>query len=219
MVMSWLIHSLDPSVRQCILWMDTTHEIWNDLQRRYYHKDAFRIYDLQEETYTLKQDDLSITAYFTHLKGLRQELHNFRPIPSCTCQILCTCKFISIIKSYREDDYVIRFLKGLSEQYSTVKSQIMLMKPLQYIDTVFSLLVQQEREMSNSFNDSRLLANFNGNPSNERGNFKGKGGKNHNYQNGGNGKWNNNGKGRNSKQCTSDDDCGSIISQKDGVEG
>ncbi|GAU23080.1 hypothetical protein TSUD_183800 [Trifolium subterraneum] len=44
---------------------------------------------------------------------------------------ICNLKqAISKIRSYRDEDQVIRFLKGLNEQYSHVKSQIMLMDPL-----------------------------------------------------------------------------------------
>lgn len=112
--------------------METAHEVWKDLKKRFHEGDIFRISDLQEEIYMHKQGDSSITQYFTHLKGLRQELDNFRPIPSCKCQICCSCDLLPTIQTYKENDYVIRFLKGLNEQYSSVKFQIMLMKPLPY---------------------------------------------------------------------------------------
>ena len=45
---------------------------------------------------------------------------------------------------------MVRFLRGLDEQYSNVSSQIMLMKPLPDISEVFSLLTQQERQVNDS---------------------------------------------------------------------
>jgi len=44
---------------------------------------------------------------------------------------------------YRDIDQVICFIKGLRDQYSVVRSQIMPMEPLPNIDKVYSLLVQQ----------------------------------------------------------------------------
>lgn len=41
-----------------------------------------------------------------------------------------------------KDDNVIRFLKGLNDQFATMKSQIMLMEPLPSINKAFSLVVQ-----------------------------------------------------------------------------
>src|ERR1044072_8336890 len=84
------------------------------------------------------------------MKCLWDELENFRPLPLCKCAIPCTCGATENIRKYRDQDYVILFLKGLNEQYAHVKSQIMLMEPLPSIRKTFSLLVQQERQMMQS---------------------------------------------------------------------
>ncbi|KAG8636045.1 hypothetical protein MANES_16G093766v8 [Manihot esculenta] len=85
----------------------------------------------QEEMYSFKQGDLSVTDYLTRMKLLWDELDNFRPIPQCTYA----------------NPYKIRFLKGLNDQFSYVRSQIMLIDPLPSINKVFSLVVQQERQL------------------------------------------------------------------------
>jgi hypothetical protein len=87
---------------------------------------------------------------------LWQELDNFRPIPELFC--LENCQAIVKMKEYRDSDQVIRFLKGLNDQYSAVRSQIMLMEPLPNIGKVYSLLVQQERQSLLVFDESKLLA-------------------------------------------------------------
>lgn len=60
--------------------MDTATDIWNELRDQFYQGDVFRISDLQEEIYNLKQGYSSISSYYTKLKKLWQELDNFRPI-------------------------------------------------------------------------------------------------------------------------------------------
>lgn len=115
---------------------------------------------------------MSITSYFTQLKTLWQELDNFRPIPSCLCEIRCTCPLVNTVKSYREDDYVIRFLRGLNEQYTAVKSQIMLMRPLPDISDAYSMLIQQERGLNGSIDESRILANVADNKHTGKGHYQ-----------------------------------------------
>lgn len=122
MVMTWITNSIESEIAESILWMDTVHKIWKELQDRYHQDDIFRVLDLQEEIFTLRQGDSSITQYFTSLKKPWQELEIFRPIPQCLCTIKCSFTLLSTIKQYHENDYVIRFLKGLNEQYSTVRS-------------------------------------------------------------------------------------------------
>ena len=47
MVVSWLIHSVSPSIRQSILWLDNAVDIWRDLKSRYSQGDLLRISELQ----------------------------------------------------------------------------------------------------------------------------------------------------------------------------
>ncbi|PNX78530.1 hypothetical protein L195_g034508, partial [Trifolium pratense] len=156
MIMSWLTNSVDADIAQSVIWMDTASEIWLDLKDRFYQGDIFRISDIQEEIYTLKQGDSSISAYFTKMKKLWQELDNFRPVPASNC--VNDCIAMAKLKEYKDCDQVIRFLKGLNEQYHAVRSQIMLMDPLPKIAKVYSLLVQQERQIVIPLDESKLLA-------------------------------------------------------------
>ncbi|XP_028806869.1 uncharacterized protein LOC114761617 [Neltuma alba] len=85
--------------------------------------------------------DLQSSEYYTQLKILWDELSNIRPIKACSCGSTDSAQ------AHIEKDYVIRFLRGLNEQYTSVKSQIMLVDPLSPINRVFSLVLQQEQEL------------------------------------------------------------------------
>ena len=65
MVVSWIVHSMSPHIRQSILWMDRAQDIWNDLQSRFFQGDLLRISELQMETTSLKQGDITVTEFFT----------------------------------------------------------------------------------------------------------------------------------------------------------
>ncbi|KAI5445884.1 hypothetical protein KIW84_013925 [Lathyrus oleraceus] len=84
------------------------------------------------------------------MKVFWDELENYHPLPCCTCAIACSCGAISSAQTYREQDYVIRFLKGLNDWFSHSKCQIMMMTPLLDIDKAFSLVIQQERELNSA---------------------------------------------------------------------
>lgn len=126
--------------------MDTASKIWKELKDRFYQGDIFRISNIQEEIYTLKQGDSSISSYYTKMKKLWQKLDNFRPIPDSDCVENCTV--VTKMCEYKECDQVIRFLKEINEQYTSVRDQIMLMDPFLSIAKVYSLLVQQERQIN-----------------------------------------------------------------------
>ncbi|XP_058784845.1 uncharacterized protein LOC131659708 [Vicia villosa] len=142
--------SISESITKSVLWIDSAAGVWKNLQLRFSHSDIFRVSDLQEEIYRLRQGNLDVSNYFTQLKVLWDELDNYRPLITCACAIPCSCGVVISSQQYRAQDQVIRFLKGLNEKFTHSKSQIMMMSPLPSLDKAFSLIIQQERELNHS---------------------------------------------------------------------
>nr|KYP72198.1 hypothetical protein KK1_004784 [Cajanus cajan] len=146
MVMAWLTRSMSPSIKQSVMWMDTATEIWTDLKDRFSHSDKFRVADLQDQIQNCKQGDSSISEYYTRLKILWKEIEMYRLVLICTCSPSCSCGLLQKLQKEREDDCVIHFLRGLNDEYSQVRSQIMMMDPMPSIVKSFSMILQHERE-------------------------------------------------------------------------
>ena len=186
MVLAWLHRSLSESIARSVLWIDTAAGVWKNLRVRFSQSDIFRISDLQEDLYRFRQGTLDVSDYFTQLKVYWDELENYCPLPYCKCSIPCSCGAIESVRAYREQDFVIRFLKGLNERFLHSKSQIMMMNPLPDIEQAFSLVLQQERELISSNQNSAtevasesvvaMQVSSNHNNSNNKGSYyKGKG--------------------------------------------
>nr|KYP76196.1 Retrovirus-related Pol polyprotein from transposon TNT 1-94 [Cajanus cajan] len=164
MVLGWLVRSMSAEIAQSIIWRSRASEVWAELKERLSHADLFRISEIQEEIYSLKQGDLSITKYYTSMKTLWDELEILDPIPTCVCNAKCTCNALMNLNRHRNTETTVRFLRGLNEQYSTVRSQIMLMDPLPPINKVYSLVAQQERQfLAENSGNSKVLINVAGN--------------------------------------------------------
>lgn len=63
MVMLWITNYIEQEISESILWMNMMLEIWGELRKRYHQGDIFRISDLQEEIYSLRQGEFIITQY------------------------------------------------------------------------------------------------------------------------------------------------------------
>nr|GMD96901.1 uncharacterized protein LOC109159384 [Ipomoea batatas] len=124
MVSTWITRSVSTEIAQTILWAGTAERIWNTLKARFSEADIFRISDLHAEIHQVRQGDLTVSAYFAKLKGLWDELQVIRPLPTL-------------------------FLRGLNETYDSVRSQVMMTKPLPTVDEAFLLVQQQERRFNN----------------------------------------------------------------------
>ena len=77
-VISWILNSVSKEIAASILFSDTALEIWNDLQDRFKQSNGPRIFEIRRNLLTLVQNHQSISAYFTKLKILWEELSSFR---------------------------------------------------------------------------------------------------------------------------------------------
>ena len=145
MVGSWLNKAVSPQIRISITYRDTALEIWNDLRDTHSQGNGPRIFQLQKDIASINQGDSSITTFFTQLKVYWDQLKIFRPNPTCNYG-KCTCNLSKRIENLHFQDSVMPFLMGLNDSYSQIKGQILLMEPLPFINKVYSLLIQEERQ-------------------------------------------------------------------------
>jgi hypothetical protein len=95
---------------------------------------------LQKKIFVLAQGNNSVSAYYTQLKGLRDELLSFRPVSNCSCG------GSKVLVEHNQQEYIFHFLMGLNEPFANIKGQILLIDPLPPINKVFSLVLQEERQ-------------------------------------------------------------------------
>lgn len=114
-----------------------------------------RIYELQREIYTMKQGSLTVTEFFGELMVRWAELESYRPIPSCSCDAAKSERM------YRQQECVVCFLTGLNDEFSVVKSHVLMMDPLPGLNKVFSMVLQQESlgRLTGGGGDSKVMRN------------------------------------------------------------
>lgn len=80
-----------------------------------------------------------VTDYFTKHKSIWEELDNYRPMVSCSCSD----------KTYhQQQDFIIRFRKGLDEKFSIVRSQVLMMEPFPTVNRIWPSLIPRKAMMS-----------------------------------------------------------------------
>ncbi|XP_022883402.1 uncharacterized protein LOC111400209 [Olea europaea var. sylvestris] len=128
-VSSWIINSIPKELYPSVMHKDPAREIWLELKDRYSQGNGPRIYQLKKMIVSISQRNGSVSTYFNRLKGLREELSNYRP---------------QIHNPYFEEEQILQFLMGLDDCY--VRSLILLMEPLPSLNKVFALVQQNERQ-------------------------------------------------------------------------
>ncbi|KAK0588762.1 hypothetical protein LWI29_005110 [Acer saccharum] len=77
MVHSWIVNALNLEISDSVIYYCTAHEVWEDLRERFSQSNAPRIFEIQRDFAYLRQEQLSVSAYYTKLKGLWDELASY----------------------------------------------------------------------------------------------------------------------------------------------
>ncbi|XP_031500323.1 uncharacterized protein LOC116264319 [Nymphaea colorata] len=116
------------------------HELWADLKERFTQSTAPKKYQIKSVISSLFQDTMSISAYYTKLKSLWDELSFYDVLPECSCEAL------KEMSNKQQEDQVIQFLMRLNDSFHVIRDQILLLDQLPAVQKVHSLLLQEERQ-------------------------------------------------------------------------
>lgn len=144
MVKGWLNTAMEKEIRNSVKYAATAEEVWRDLKERFGKESAPRAFELKRAISLTRQDKSSVSAYYTKLRGLWDEVNSVSPIPICTCG-KCTCDLSKKYVVAREKEQLYEFLMGLDETFETVKSHILSTKPTPTIGTAYHLISEDER--------------------------------------------------------------------------
>lgn len=129
-------------------------DIWSYLQERFSQGNDSRIFQIKQNIIQHRQGRQSISAYYTELKALWDDLSSYQE-PICY-----TCGEIEKLKKREENKRVMKFLMGLNDNYTAVRGKNTTDATFPGHTTVHSLILQQEKQAevsSNRGNRTTLL--------------------------------------------------------------
>ncbi|XP_075091497.1 uncharacterized protein LOC142171705 [Nicotiana tabacum] len=137
MVKAWIMNALSKEISKIALYYKTTKVAWDNLEERYGVANTSKNYSIQRAITTTTLGSSNIATYFTRLKGYWDELG------TCTFGKLCTC---GSLLEFIEGQQLIQFLSRLSDTYSTVRSNILMVILVPSIGKAYSLLIRDEKQ-------------------------------------------------------------------------
>ena len=149
MVLSWLQQSVEPGIRKTIMGLKNAQDAWESLKARYGQGDVIRIAELLEQLSNLKQGNQTVTEYYGSIITLRDELRNYQPLFNCDCTATShlDCLAMRKVYVYEDTNNVIHFLRGLNENFSGPRTQVLFGDELPNIDKVVQRMIQHERQL------------------------------------------------------------------------
>lgn len=121
MITGWLTTAMEKEKRKIIKYANTASEIWLDLRKRVGKESAPRAYELKNQLTTNRRECTFISAYYTKLRSLWDEIQSTFPIPKCTCNG-CTCGIGRRFIKHQEKEKLYEFLMGLDGDFNVIKT-------------------------------------------------------------------------------------------------
>ncbi|KAM0060750.1 putative transcription factor interactor and regulator CCHC(Zn) family [Helianthus debilis subsp. tardiflorus] len=145
MIKGWLTTAIEKEIRGSVKYANSTSEIWKDLQERFGKDSAPRAYELKQAISNTRQDGMTMSSYYTKLRGLWDEMQSFLPTPKCECNG-CTCGLAKSLRELREKEQLYEFLMGLDSEFSVIRTQILATKPIPSLGNAYHLVAEDEQQ-------------------------------------------------------------------------
>lgn len=115
-VMSWLLHSMQPTISEGLLFLRTAKEIWDTVQEMYSQRNSLaRNYQLHREIATMQQGEMSMEEYYAALKKKWEELDHYQPLATT----------VEGIRKQNEQRRIFEYLAGLRSEYELQRVQVL----------------------------------------------------------------------------------------------
>ncbi|GFP90257.1 hypothetical protein PHJA_001169600 [Phtheirospermum japonicum] len=138
MIRGWLNSAMDKEIRSSVKYAKTAKEIWDDLEERFGKACAPRAYELKRTLTHTRQKNTTVSAYYTKLRSIWDEMKSLSTIPKCKCG-KCSCELSKEFQEIRNKEQLYEFLMGLDESFGTVKTQILSTRPTPSLSVAYHM--------------------------------------------------------------------------------
>lgn len=110
-------------------------------EESYSQSNDSRMFQIYKEIASHRQENSSITSYFTKLEALWNELATFNTdLPQCSCGGVT-----EKLSEYMERERVMQFLVGLNDSYSKMCNQILITPPFPTVEKAYYAIIREEK--------------------------------------------------------------------------
>ncbi|KAK9726569.1 hypothetical protein RND81_05G223900 [Saponaria officinalis] len=147
LIISWLLGSMDPLIRKSVMYYTNCKTIWDDLEARFTKSNGAQKFRLNKATYETSQNKRAVAEYYTELKMLWDELEALNEYPVITSFPQELQAYEKAVAKQNEERRLFQFLNGLDQEYSILRSNMLMMNPLPTVEAACAY-IQQEEDMN-----------------------------------------------------------------------
>nr|KAJ0191665.1 hypothetical protein LSAT_V11C800396200 [Lactuca sativa] len=131
MIKGHLTTTMEKETNARVKYANIAQEIWEDLREKLLS--------------TTRQDGVSISAYYTKLWGIGNEISSLFSMPRCYCAG-CRCGISKKLGELKDKERLYEFFIGFGSDFSTIITQILVMKLIPTFGEAYHLVVEDEQQ-------------------------------------------------------------------------
>ncbi|CAM8889614.1 unnamed protein product [Rhodiola kirilowii] len=147
-IMSWLLASVSPIVHGQILHAKDVATALKILHTRYAGSNVSRKFALKRDLGNLKQGDLDLAHYYAKLAKYWEELEAISSVRFLHCTGDKNCDRCKEMVAEKDEDKVIQFLMGLNDSHAQVRTNILALRVIPDMDTVYDMVAEDESQQN-----------------------------------------------------------------------
>nr|GEX58620.1 cysteine-rich RLK (receptor-like protein kinase) 8 [Tanacetum cinerariifolium] len=151
LVFSWIMSSVYASIAKSVMFISTASEIWSQLETGFSISNGSKKYKLSKDVFGISQQGVSVSAYYTKMKCIWEELDSLFSLPRLTTISPELSVFLTDVERQKEEQRLFQFLNRLDDCYSLQRSQLLLINHLPSVENACAV-IQQEDYQKDVFN-------------------------------------------------------------------
>ncbi|PNX95257.1 retrovirus-related Pol polyprotein from transposon TNT 1-94 [Trifolium pratense] len=125
MLVSWVLNTIEPSLRSTISYQENVKQLWEDIKERLSIVNGPRIQQIKAELAEYRQTGMTMVTYYGKLKSLWDELSNYQQLPMYTLRsnLLATGPLLKLNRVYAtlvQEERVKAISRGKEERGEVV---------------------------------------------------------------------------------------------------
>ncbi|CAM8948593.1 unnamed protein product [Rhodiola kirilowii] len=143
-ILSWIANSVSEEISASLVHSTSCIQTWIDLQDQFGGDNAMREYSISKDISLLMQGDMLVPTYYGKLIQLWGDEDSYSNDELCTLGEQCKstkCMYAKKMKTRLQ-----KFLMGLNDIHSQVRTQILITKPQPTLKEAYSLVVKDEAQ-------------------------------------------------------------------------
>lgn len=121
LIKGWLDTAMVEEIRTSVKYASTSQEIWEDLKERFGKETAPKAYKLKQSMSIARQEGLSVSAYYTKLYGIWDEIQSVLPMSICEYKKY-KCGISKKLSELQDKESLYEYLLGLNFEFVTIRT-------------------------------------------------------------------------------------------------